>query len=512
MATERLSMRHVKEILRQKLELKKTHREVARAVGVSNGAVGMLLPRFHALKLTWDEVKGLDEDLLEQKIFGLRLAPKSIRPMPDMHWLHQELKKPGVTMELLHIEYLEKHPTGLRYAWFCECYKKWVSKQRISMRQTHIGGEKLFIDYSGKKPSVFDMATGEYKPVELFVACMGASSCVFAEATWSQNLADFVGSTTRAMEFFGGVPGALVIDNLKSGVTKANVYEANINRTYEEMAQHYSTAVLAARPYKPKDKAKVEVSVQVVQRWILARLRNQVFHSLGALNEAISELVSAVNLRVTKHLKTSRQQLFESVDKPALKPLPATRFEVSYWKMVRANIDYHVDIFGHRYSVPYALRGEVLESRTTATTVEIFLRGKRMASHVRSYNSSSTTDAQHMPPSHRTHAEWTPSRFLHWASEIGPMTKTLVESILTMRKHAELGFRSCLGILNLSKKYGNERLEKACARTVRAGGRSYRHVATILEKGLESLPLAHEEAPPQASLLHENLRGSDYYH
>ncbi len=505
-------MRNVKEILRQKLELKRTHREVARALGISNGVVGMLMPRFQALELSWEDVKALDEEALEAKIFGPRLPTSSKRPMPDMVWLHQELKRPGVTLELLHIEYLDKHADGLRYARFCEVYKRWEAKQRLSMRQTHVGGEKLFIDYSGKKPSVFDSVTGEFREAELFVAVMGASSCVFAEATWSQKLADFVGSTTRAMEFFGGVPAALVIDNLKSGVTKADVYEANIHRTYDEMAQHYSTVVLATRPYKPKDKATVEVSVQVIQRWVLARLRNQVFHSLGALNEAILELVADVNSRVTKHLKTSRQHRFEVLDKPHLKPLPASRFEVSFWKSVRPHIDYHVDVFGHGYSVPFSLRGELLDSRATATTVEIFRRGKRVASHVRSYNSGHTTDSQHMPRTHRGYAEWSPPRFIHWATEIGPMAKILIESILTSRPHPELAFKTCLGILKLSKKYSAQRLEKACGRTVRAGGRSYHHVATILKRGLENTPLPSEDVFTSLTLSHENIRGRGYYH
>jgi transposase len=270
--------------------------------------------------------------------------------------------------------------------------------------------------------------------------------------------------------------------------------------------------VLPTRPWKPKDKAKVEVSVQVVQRWILARLRNRVFHSLGELNLAIDELLELVNRRVTRHLRRSREQLFIELEKSALKPLPASRYEVAYWKSVRPNIDYHVEVFDHLYSVPYALRTEALDSRVTATTVELFLRSERVASHPRSYRRGHTTVGEHMPSSHRAHAEWTPSRFLHWASEVGPMTQTLVQAILEERPHPEMGYRSCLGILRLARKYGAERLEKACARAVRVRARSYRHVATMLEKGLESAPLPSDEAQTALPLLHENLRGRDYYH
>ena len=513
MATERLPMRHVREILRQKIELQRTHRAVAKAIGISNGAVGMLMARWKRMGLNWEDVKALSEDELEQRIFGPRLPSSATRPMPDMLRLHRELQKPAVTLEVLHLEYLEENPDGFRYSRFCEHYRAWLAKQRLSMRQVHRAGDKLYIDYSGKKLKVVDAKTAEVTEAELFVAVLGASSYVYAEATWTQQLGDFVGSTVRALEFLNGVPEALVIDNLKSGVTKADRYEADVNQTYDEMARHYGTVVLPARPYRPKDKAKVEVSVQVVQRWILARLRNRVFHSLGALNQAIQELLEALNTRVTRHLKRSRAQLFAEVDAAALKPLPTSRYEVAYWKEeVRPNIDYHVEVFGHFYSVPFALRGEVLSARATATTVELFRRGTRVASHLRSFKPGHTTEPTHMPSAHRAHAEWSPSRFIQWASEIGPSAQALVQAILEERPHPEMGFRSCLGILKLSKKYGAERLEKACARAFRVHARSYRHVATMLEKGLESIPLPGEVTQAQLPLLHENVRGPEYYH
>jgi transposase len=494
------------------LQLKRSHREVSRAVGISSGAVGSLMVRWKKLGLSWEQACALSDDELEQRLYGPKLPSTTPRPMPDMSWLQRELKKPAVTLEVLHLEYLEQHPDGYRYSRFCDLYKDWLLKQRLSMRQEHRAGEKLFIDYSGKKPVVVEPVTGEVREAELYVAVLGASSYVFAEATWTQRLADFIASTTRALEFFGGVPGALVIDNLKSGVTKADRYEGDVNRTYEEMARHYGTVVLPTRPFRPKDKAKVEVSVQVVQRWILARLRNRVFHSPGELNLAIAQLLQSVNARVTRYLKRSREQLFLELEKPHLKPLPASRYEVAYWKRVKPNIDYHVDVFGHLYSVPYTLRAEVLEARATATTVELFLRGNRVASHPRGLRAGHTTLAEHMPSSHRAHAEWTPSRFLQWAGEVGPMTQALVQAILEERPHPEMGYRSCLGILRLSKKYGPQKLEQACTRALRVRARSYRHVATMLEKGLESAPLPSDEAPIGAPLLHENIRGRDYYH
>jgi transposase len=418
-----------------------------------------------------------------------------------------------VTLELLHLEYLEKHPDGYRYSRFCGLYAEWATRHRLSMKQPHRAGEKVFLDYSGKKPSVVDAVTGEVREVELFVAVLGASSYVYAEASWSQSLPDFVGSTVRALEGFGGVPQLLVPDQLKAAVTVSCRYEPGINRTYLELAEHYGCAILPARPAKPKDKAKVERAVQVAQRWVLARLRNRVFHTLGELNAAIAELVAAVNARTMRVYGKSRLQLFEELDKPVLKALPATRYQVSEWKQCKVNIDYHVDLGGHFYSVPFSLVGETLEARSTATSVELFLKGHRVAAHVRSQQRGRhTTVSEHMPKAHRAHAEWSPSRFITWAGEIGPATQALVEAILRERPHPEMGYRSCLGILRLSKRFGKERLERACARAVRVKARSCRHVTTILEKGLDSAPLPGEEQATLPILTHENLRGPGYYH
>jgi transposase len=478
--------------------------------------VGKVTSRFEKLKLSWADIEAMTDEQLELKLYGPKLSSTAARPTPNWLEVHTELKRPGVTLELLHIEYLEAHPDdGYRYSRYCQLYEKWLKRQRLSMRQVHRAGEKLFVDYSGKKLGVVDAQTGEVREAELFVAVMGASSYIYAEATWTQSVLDFVASTTRTFAFLGGAPASVIPDCLRSAVTKASRYESLLNRTYEEMARHYGTVVMPARPYKPKDKAKVEVSVQVVQRWILARLRNRVFHSLGEVNAAVAELVDAVNERVMKQYGKSRRQLFDELDKPALKPLPADRYEAAEWKTVSINIDYHVDVFGHFYSVPHALRqeDEPIEARATSTTVELFFRNRPVAAHARSYvMGKHTTLSEHMPKAHRAHAEWSPSRFLQWASEVGPKTRELIAAILDERPHPEMGYRSCLGILRLSKTYGAERLEKASARAVRVRARSYRHLATILEKGLEDAPLPGESAPVPAPLLHENLRGPGYYH
>jgi transposase len=514
MATERLSMRHIREVLRQKWEQKRSHREVASSLGISAGAVGSVLARATAAKLSWEQVEQMREEELEERLYGAAPQPAAQRPLPDPVYIHTERKKPGVTLELLHLEYLEKHPDGYRYTQFCEYYRQWLARNRLTMRQEHRAGEKLFVDYSGNKPHLVDGTRGERVEVELFVAVLGASNYTYAEATRTQRGPDFIASHQRCLVYLGGVPGALVPDQLKSGVTRACRYEPGVQRTYEEFARHCGTVVLPARPRSPRDKAKVEVGVLVVQRWLLARLRHHTFFSLEALNERIGELLEDINNRKMRLYDASRRELFERLDKPALRPLPAEAFTYGEWKQVRVNIDYHVQVHHHFYSVPYALVQQVLEARVTATTVELYQRGERVASHVRSdERGRHTTQPEHMPKAHQKHLEWTPSRLVHWAGTIGPNTQKLVESILSERPHPELGYRSCLGILRLARRYGNERLEAACARALAVSARSFRHVDSILQNGLDRLapPTTEEQTEPVAQT-HENVRGGDYYH
>jgi len=516
MATERLSMRSTKEVLRQKWLLKKSHRQVARSIGVSPGAVGNTMSRAKAIGLDWKQAEAMTDEELEQRLYGPKVGPNIERPQPDPVWIHQERKKPGVTLELLHLEYLEQHPNGYHYTQFCNLYREWLSKHRLSMRQTHRAGEKLFVDYSGKKPHLVDPKTGECIEVELFVAVLGASNYTYAEATFTQRGPDFIASHQRAFSFLGGVTGAVIPDQLKSGVTKPCWYEPGVRRTYEEMARHYGTVVLPARPYHPRDKAKAEVAVQIAQRWVMARLRNETLFSLAAMNERIAELLESLNNRPMRVYGASRIELFERLDKPALKELPMELFQYADWKRVRVNIDYHVEVDHHFYSAPHTLVHEELEARFTATTIELFRKGQRITSHVRSYERGRhTTKPEHMPKAHQKHLEWTPSRMVHWAGTVGLNTKALVEAILAERPHPEMGYRSCLGILRLSKdkRYGPERLESACARALPFGARSYHHVASILKHGLDRVPLTAPELEGQAQLpLHENIRGRGYYH
>jgi transposase len=506
-------MRKTREILRLKWELRLSHRYAARSVGVSPATVDNVLCRAEKACLSdWAAVEPLSEDELEARLYERPQArvPSETRAEPDCAWIHRERRRPGVTMELLHKEYLEQHPNGLRYSAFCERYRAFTHRRRLSMRQQHVAGDKVFVDYSGKRPHIFDPTTGELTEVELFVAVLGASNYTYAEATYTQQVRDFVGSHVRAFAFFGGVPRAVVPDNLKSGVTKACRYEPALQRSYAHFAEHYGTAILPARPARPRDKAKVEVGVRIVQRWILGRLRNRVFHSLAALNEAIRETLADLNGRVMRDYRASRRELLETLERPALLPLPSDRFEITEWKKATVNIDYHVAFDDRLYSVPHRHVHETVWVCATATTVEIQLRGKRIAAHPRNGKDRFATTPEHMPSSHRAQAEWTPSRILSWAAKLGPGTRELCEAILRERPHPEMGFRSCLGILRLAKRYGDERVERACARCAAVNARSYKSVESMLKHGLDAAaPAAASAAAPVSD--HENVRGRDYY-
>jgi transposase len=515
MATERLSMHKSREILRLKWLLDKSHRDIARSIKGSVGAVSNVLTRASEAGLNdWASVEALSDEALETKLYGERASVGGQRPLPDPLYIQRERRRPGVTLELLHLEYLEQHPDGYRYTQFCEFYRQWLKTRGLTMRQVHRAGEKLFVDYSGKKPSIVDPKTGVVTEVELFVAVLGASNYTYAEASLTQQVRDWIGSNNRVLSFLGGVPGAIVPDQLKSGVTVPCRYEPVVQRNFEELGAHYNTVVLPARPAKSRDKAKVEVAVQIAQRWILARLRNQTFFSLSELNERIGELLDDLNNRRMRLYGASRRDLFERLDKPALKPLPSKPFVFAEWKEATVNIDYHVEYDHHFYSAPHHLARERVEVRATATTVEILRHNERVYAHVRSFvRGGFTTIPEHMPKSHREHLEWSPSRIVHWGESVGIKTGELVAAILAERPHPEQGYRSCLGILRLGKRYGNDRLEAACARALAVRARSYRHVDSILKRGLDRLPLPTAEPPAQLTFaVRENVRGGGYYH
>jgi transposase len=512
MPAERLTMRKTKEVFRLKFDCQLSNRKIAESCLIARSTVAEYLFRFQQAALSWPLPEAMDDARLEELLFPPTVLPPSIeRPLPDWLYIHSELRRKGVTLSLLWQEYKAQHPTGYQYSQFCYWYRQWAKKIDPVMRQEHRAGEKLFVDYAGMTIPVYDHQAAKAREAQIFVAVLGASNYCFAEATWTQSLPDWIASHARAFAYFGGVPWIVVPDNLKTGITKACFYEPDINPTYLDMANHYGTAVIPTRVRKPKDKAKVETGVQIVERWILARLRDRQFFGLHSLNQAITLLLAELNQKPFQKLPGNRKSLFEALDRPALKPLPAYPYQYAEWKKARVNIDYHIEVDRHYYSVPHQLIQKQLDVRITTNTLECFYKNKRVASHIRSCQQGRhTTVKEHMPKSHQKWAEWTPQRFIHWAGKIGPQTVQLIENILNSRRLPQQGFRSCLGVLRLAKSYGDQRLEAACKRAVAIGGTSYRSVESILKHNLDQKPLIDETAAV-APISHINIRGAHYY-
>ena len=506
MPRKRLSMRKIKEVLRLKWQCGLSNRAIAASCNIGVGTVHEYVSRAVAARLVWPLPEEMTEQGLEDLLFPPPLLfPADQRPLPDWPLVNRDLRRKGVTLRLLWEEYRAQNGAGYGYSRFHELYRAWEAQAAPRMPQVHVAGERIFVDYAGHTMPVADRKTGEVRTAQIFVATLGASSYLYAEATWTQTLPDWIGSHVRAFAFLGGVPQIVVPDNLKSGVKSACYYEPDINPTYLEMARHYGVAILPARVRKPRDKAKVENGVLQVERRILAPLRNQTFFGLAELNAAVSELRDELNLREGQGLPASRKELFETIDRPALSPLPSQPYEIAIWKKARVHIDYHVSIGEHCYSVPFALLKQEVDVRLTERTVEIFHKGERVGSHVRSARKwAYTTLAEHMPQEHESLRAWSPQRLLSWAEKAGTAAKCVVEQILAARQHPEQGYRACLGILRLGEQHGPARLEAACIRAVELGAFSY--------KGIRSL-LAGEPNPPNepAPLNHPNIRGAGYY-
>ncbi len=507
-------MRKIRDVLRYRHSTGLSLEAIARALNISKGVVSKYLRLATDAGLGWPLPDDLDDTALEKRLYQLPTARAPTFTEPDYARIHQELKRKGVTLILLWEEYQQEiGDTAFQYTAFCTRYKAWAGKLKRSMRQTHRAGEKLFADYAGPSMPIIDADTGEIRPASIFVAVLGASSYTFACATAGQTQADWLSGLDRALRFIGGVPELIVPDNPRALVSVANRYEPELNRATTEFAQHFGTVILPARPRKPQDKAKVEVGVQVVERWIMARLRHRQFFSVVELDVAVAELLPALNERPFKKLPGCRTDAFEKLDVPYLRALPATRFVLAEWKRAGVNIDYHVEYAGHYYSVPHALVRQEVELRITRSMIEVLAKGRRVASHPRNPRKGGySTIADHMPAAHRAHAEWTPGRLMNWAASVGPATGELVKRLLMEKQHPEQGYRSCLGLMRLARTVGRERMEAACTRALAIGAHRYRSVASILEKGLDRQPLT---GPAQAELAlpdHVNVRGPDYYH
>lgn len=513
MPAKRLSMRKIREILQLRWGESKSLRSTARSVRASPTTISDCMGRAKLAGLSWPLPEELDDAALEALLYPAQ--PPSVQPrvVPDWNHVFRELRRKSVTLQLLWYEYKEVHPEdGYQYSQFCDLYRCFRGQLNVAMRQEHRAGEKAFVDFSGDGFNIVDPQTGEVSKGELFVATLGASSYTYAEVLPSQELRCWIASHVHAYEYFEGVPEITVPDNPKTAVLRACWYDPDLNPTYREMGRHYKTAIIPARPRKPKDKAKVENAVLVAQRWILAALRNHTFFSIEQANEAVWAKLEELNDRKFQKLDCSRRELWETVDRPALRALPTTRYTFATWCSPRVNIDYHVELDKHYYSVPYTLVHKKMEARLTATTVEVFFKGKRVASHARSYFAGKhTTLREHMPPAHRRWAEWTPERIRDWAAEVGPATARLATRIMESRPHPQQGFRACLGLIRLAKVYSNERMEAASTRALTVGAYSYSTVESILKRGLDRQTLLQTNEP-DTPVEHENVRGPDYYH
>lgn len=505
-------MRKIREVLRLHAE-GLSARQIARSVGTARSTVAECLRRAAAAGVSWPLPAEADDAALERRLYppAPPVATEE-RPLPVWTDVHRELQRKSVTLFLLHQEYRERHPDGYQYSRFCDLYRAWAGKIDLVMRQEHRAGEKLFVDYAGQTLPIVDAATGELRQAQIFVAVLGASNYTYAEATWTQTLPDWLGSHVRALTFFGASPSVLVPDNLRSAVTRPDRYEPDINPSYQDLAEHYAMAVIPAHVRKPRQKAKAEQGVLLAERWILARLRNVTFFSLAQANRAIANLLRLLNDRPFRKLDGTRRSRFEQIDRPAMKPLPATSYEFAEWKTATVYINYHVTVDHHHYSVPYPLVGQRLDVRFTATTVECLHRNNRVASHARSFiRGGYTTVDAHMPDRHRHRADWTPERLVRWAEQLGPATATAVQAMLSSRRHPEQAFRSALGVMRLGKDYGAERLEAACRRANKLGTCHYRSIESILKNGLDREVLS-EQTALSLPADHANVRGPGFYH
>jgi transposase len=509
-------MRNIREILRLHFEAKLSIRQISACTKASVGGVQKLLAKAKQAEITWPLPEDMDDSQLAILIYPKAdVRPSARLQAPDWSLVHQELKGKGITKLLLWEEYTQQYPNRCySYSQFCDRYLNWLKKQKRSMRQTHKAGEILFVDYAGRTVPIVNATTGEMRKAQVFVAVMGASNYIYAEATETQSLPDWLMSHVRAFAFLGGTPQIVVPDNLKSGVSKACRYDPDVNPSYQQLAAHYGVAIVPARPRKPQDKAKAEVGVQIIERWILARLRHHTFFSLAELNQCIKALLAEVNSRPFKQLPGNRMQSFEALDRPALKPLPKYPYQYTEIKTVKMGVDYHAQYDQHFYSVPHHLVGEKLELHATDNLIEIFFHGKRIASHVRSYRAGATTVAAHMPTRHEKHQKWNAGRLKNWAKDLGNEVLIWVTAQLEMKEHEQLAYRVSLGLLNLSKQYPAERLNNACRIANHHKLYRLKNIKEILSSNQDKL--AHTLFSSEMAIVlpqdHENIRGPQSFH
>lgn len=506
-------MRKLREVFRLKFEFKYSHRQIAQSVGISPGTVSEYLFLFRASGASWNEVSSYSEEQLEQVVY--KHPPEGrigSRPQPDWPKIRLEMQRKGVTLSLLWSEYKTQHPNGLGYTQFTKCYSNYAKTLDPVMRFVHKAGEKTFVDYAGLTMEWIEPATGVIHKAQIFVGCLGCSHFIFAEATKSQSMDDWIGSHIHMFEAFGGVTQMVIPDNLKSGVTKAHRYDPDINRSYHEMALHYDVAVMPTRVVSPRDKAKVESAVQIVERQIIAPLRHHTFTSLHELNQAISLKLTELNNKPMQRIGLSRLQQFEQIEKSTLKPLPSKAFSMQEWKYAKVHIDYHIVLNKHFYSVPHVLIGKQVQVAFTKNCIQVFHEGQRVAMHVRddTPNRFSTLE-EHMPKKHSEYLQEmrdvSIDRLMSWAQTIGPHTKACVAGFFKARCYPQQAIRAVLGLKRLSVHYGREAFEKACAHTISLHNYRYKTVEDVLKHKL----YAPKETNTRVITQSAHFRGADYY-
>ncbi|MBF0595849.1 MAG: IS21 family transposase, partial [Candidatus Omnitrophica bacterium] len=504
-------MRTTREVLRIGFTTALSFRDIGRSLHLSHPTVQKYIQTAKAKGLTWDQVQGMsDAELSEIMTTAMPSPAQDQRPEPDCTYIHQEMKKKSVTLTLLWQEYKEVHPDGYQLTKFRQFYRKFAKKIRLSLRQVYKFGSTMFVDYAGHTIPIYDRVTGAVSQAQIFVAVLGASNYAYAEATPDQSMASWIGSHVRTFEYFRGVTEKIICDNLKAGVTSPCRYEPDINLTYADLAAHYGTVILPTRVYQPRDKGKVESCVLIVERWILAALRNRKFFSLGELNEAIRELLIKFNQKPMQKLEGSRESVFKTFEQSELKSLPEQRYEYAEWKKAKVNIDYHIEFDDYYYSVPHNLVHEPVEVRATATIIEILYNNRRIASHVRGHGRERyITIHEHMPRNHQEFLEWTPAKMISCAQAIGPKTTEFIKAVLESRKYPELGYRTCLGVIRLAKAFGKDRMEAACQRAIVIGALSYKSINMILKNNMDRRPLTVAKTLP--AIQHDNIRGGEYF-
>jgi len=510
-----MKLRDIKKIIKLYYSKTLSLRQIGNSLNKPKSTVADYIIRFERSGLSLSDCAAKSSEEIYAALFPEeRKRPKTRlqKILPDPAKIHLELKKKYVTRELLWEEYKALYPDNhYGYTHFCNFYKAWHKRINVSMRINHKAGEKLLIDFSGLKWEYIDKETGELIDVEIFVATLGASGYTYAEATLNQTKPSLIETCSNAFEFFDGITEILVPDNLKSAVTKADLYEPDLNETFQDMADHYGSVVIPARPGRAKDKAKVELSVKLVQRWILARLRHRQFFSLAELNQAIFELLEYFNNRIIKRYGKSRLELYLELDKPVLKPLPTQRYIFREFKFCKVNIDYHVQVEGCFYSVPYQLAGLRVSAIYTINNVEIFHNNKRVAVHVRLYKKGSfSTKEEHMASSHRIYAKWSPSRLIKWGETFGIYTGELIVEILRSKPHPEMGFRSCMAILSTAKKHNDSQaIELTSKKMLELKCYKVKHFKKILTN--KTYNDDHDASSALYPGMHENIRGHIYY-